>query len=287
MLTMKIRKWVFPLLFLLCLALPARAQEGLQLDTVEIKRPFVVNDYSTIGFEGGAVLNNMLFNPPKDTKFVLHAPAFNFYFTHYSKLFGYMPYFGYQIGFCYTPAGYQFKTDKETKVTPSLDGYTAAEWKVAEIPFLMLFRVDMPHFRIMAKAGIYGGYRWDIHRTVHPDYADSEDVIISGMNVHDNANVWRDIDRQWDYGLKGGLGIALVFDPFEFHVGALVKYGWSSLYKPDYASPYYYRFTYPFDVMITAGIHFQLSRRSGKSKADLRREAYDAVYNPSLGEPLQ
>ena len=38
--------------------------------------------------------------------------------------------------------------------------------------------------------------------------------------------------------------------------------------------------------MITAGIHFQLSRRTGKSKAQLRREAYDAVYNPSVNEEI-
>lgn len=265
------------------LALP----HGLTIDTVQVvKRDFVVNDYSTIGAEGGVVLSNILFNPPKDTKFFLNGPAFNLMFTHYSKLFGYMPYFGFQIGLAYTNGGYWFKTDKETKITPSLDGYRGATWKVAEMPFLMLFRVDAPHFRVMAKAGIYAGYRWDIHRTVHENYADFPDVSITGYNVHEYTDKWRDIDRRYDYGLEGGLGVAFVFDPFEFHVNALLKYGWSSLYQPDYASQYYYRFAYPFDVMITAGIHFQLSRRTGKSKAQLRREAYDAVYNPSVNSEI-
>lgn len=257
---------------------------GLQIDTVErLTRPFLVNDYSTIGFEAGLALNNLSFNPPKETTFVPNGPVLNLMFTHYSKLFGYMPYFGFQIGATYATGGFRFKTDKETKITPAQDGYTAARWKVAEVPFLMMFRVDAPHLRIMAKAGIYGGYRWGIHRTIHDNYKDVI-VVISGYNPKDYVDAWRDIDRRWDYGLEGGLGFAAVFDPFEFHVNALLKYGWSSMYQPDYASQYYYRFAYPLDVFITAGIHFQLSRRTGKSKAQLRREAYDAVYNPNLSE---
>ena len=60
-----------------------------------------------------------------------------------------------------------------------------------------------------------------------------------------------------------------------------LRYSWSSLYEPDYASEYYYRFAYPLDIVITAGIYFQLTKRSGKSRAALRREAYDSVYNPN------
>ena len=260
------------------------ADPHLVLDTVRIHRQFEVNDYMTLGFEGGAALNNMLFNPPKDTRFFLGGSYVNILFTYYSKLFGYMPFFGVQIGFAHTTGGYRFKEDPDTKITPMLDGYTGGNWKVAEVPFLMVFRYDAPHFRIMAKAGMYAGYRYGIERQIGDRYKDMDGVIISGYNVHDYANAWRDIDRRYDYGLEGGAGFAFVFDPFEFHINGLLKYGWSSLYQPDYASPYYYRFSYPFDVFITAGIHVQLTRRTGKSKAQLRKEAYDAVYNPSLTE---
>lgn len=257
---------------------------GLQLDTVRIERAFVVNDYSTIGVEAGVPFNNMLFNPPKDTKFTAYGPAFNLIFTHYSKLFGYMPYFGYQIGIGYTTGGYRFKEVEEkdgTITIPHIDGFKGAQWKVVEAPFLMVFHVDAAHFKIMAKAGMYVGYRFGIHRTIHDRYA-TTGAIFSGYDVFEYQDAWRDIDRRYDYGLKGGIGFAYVLDPFEFHVNAGVKYGWSSLYQPDYASPYYYRFTYPFDVVFTAGVHFHLTRRSGKSRADIRREAYDAVYNPTL-----
>ena len=258
------------------------ADPYLVLDTIRIERQFEVNDYITIGAEGGVALNNMLFNPPKDTKFFPGGSYFNVLFTYYSKLFGYMPFFGVQIGLAHTTGGYRFKEDPDTKITPMQDGYTGGNWKVTEMPFLMVFRYDAPHFRIMAKGGMYVGYRYGIERHIGDLYKDMSGVEISGYNVHTYANAWRDIDRLYDYGLEGGAGIAFVFDPFEFHINGLLKYGWSSLYQPDYASPYYYRFAYPFDVFITAGVHFQLTRRTGKSKAQLRREAYDAVYNPTL-----
>lgn len=258
--------------------------QGLELDTVRIQRSFVVNDYSSIGVEAGLPFNSMLFNPPKSTTFTNFGTHFDLLYTHYSKLFGYMPYFGYQIGLSHTTGGFRFKEIEEkdgTKTIPHLDGFKAAHWKVVEAPFLMVFHVDAAHFKIMAKAGIYVGYRYDIHRTIHDRYVDSGARFV-GYSVKEYQDAWRDIDRRMDYGLKGGAGVAYVLDPFEFHFNASVKYGWSSLYQPDYASPYYYRFSYPFDVIFTAGVHYQLTRRSGKTRAQLRREAYDAIYNPTL-----
>ena len=36
--------------------------------------------------------------------------------------------------------------------------------------------------------------------------------------------------------------------------------------------------------MLTGGIHFHLSRRYGKTRAMLRREAREAVFNPKVPE---
>ena len=47
---------------------------------------------------------------------------------------------------------------------------------------------------------------------------------------------------------------------------------------PDYHSEYYYRFAYPSDIIISAGIHVQLTKRTGKTKAELRKEAKSSVY---------
>ena len=74
------------------------------------------------------------------------------------------------------------------------------------------------------------------------------------------------------------MGFGIVFDPFEFHIEGQVKWAWSSLYEPDWYSPYYYRFAYPLDIVITAGIHYQLSRRTGRTRKELRKEAYNSIY---------
>ena len=85
-------------------------------------------------------------------------------------------------------------------------------------------------------------------------------------------------ENRWDYGIKGGVGFGLMFDPVEIHINAHLRYGFGSLYEPDYYSRYYYRFAYPIDVVISAGIHFQLTKRRGKTSAQLRKEARDLVY---------
>ena len=57
-----------------------------------------------------------------------------------------------------------------------------------------------------------------------------------------------------------------------------VRYSLGSLYKPNYNSEYYYRFAYPFDIIISGGIHIQLTRRTGKTRAQLKKEAKQLVY---------
>ena len=95
-------------------------------------------------------------------------------------------------------------------------------------------------------------------------------------------NSFLETDRRLDYGICGGLGFGLVFDPVEFHINANLRYSWGTIYDPDYVSKDYYRFAYPFDVVVTAGVYFQLTRRTGRNKAQLRREAYQQVYNPTV-----
>ena len=69
-----------------------------------------------------------------------------------------------------------------------------------------------------------------------------------------------------------------MFDPIEIHFNALFRWSWSTLYDPDSISPYRYRYAYPLDISATVGVHFQLTKRSGKTTAQLRREAREIVY---------
>lgn len=237
------------------------------LDTVKINHVFEVNDYSLIGVEYGVSFSRMSFNPVYTQSTLFVPNTFGLFYTKYGKMFGYLPYFGFKVGLRYSHEGYKFKENKDTQVMPNIEGVTQAVMDVVELPFMAHLHIDGLHYKIMADLGIYGGYRLNIKRT-----GDSVDASL--------ANSFKDTDLRFDYGVCGGLGLGLVFDPVEFHINVNLRYSWGSIYEPDYLIKDYYRFAYPFDVMATAGVYFQLTRRTGRGKAQLRREAYRQVFNP-------
>ena len=240
-------------------------------DTTTITRSYAdINDYDLLGVNFGVTFSQMMFNPPQKQEWLFNPFYASVTYTHYLKMFDYMPYFGFKFGLAYGREGYKFKPNKETGTTYKIDGATQARMEVVEVPFLSHFHFDALHFKIMVDAGIYGGYRLSIVRT--------GPSVTTGLE-----KAFASTDIRPDYGLQGGLGFGLVFSPVEFHVNALVRYSWSSIYTPD-SSPsaynqYYYRFAYPLDVSIMAGVHFQLTKRTGRTTRDLKKMARDIVEN--------
>lgn len=246
------------------------------LDTVVIRTPDI-NNYSTIGFSYGATLTGMSFNPSHSQTRDLYPGYMAVTFTHYEKMFDYLPYFAMQIGVSYGTEGYHFKENKETGITYEFykERSQRIRMQVVEVPFMAMIHYDTPRVRFFGGAGLYAGYRLNIERF--------------GPNVEEAYRTsWYDSDRRFDYGLQGGLGIGFILSPFEFTLGAQLRYGWSSIFDPDSQYPegsgyedrnaYYWRFAYPLDFIISAGVHIQLGKRYGKTNRDLRREAYDIVY---------
>ena len=68
------------------------------LDTVQVKKKFLINDYSMIGVHYGVQLLNTSFNPVWNTQFIFKPNTFGITYTRYGKMFGFMPYFGFQVG---------------------------------------------------------------------------------------------------------------------------------------------------------------------------------------------
>ena len=232
-----------------------------------LKKVFSLNDYTLIGVEYGASASKMQFNPSKTQTYMIAPGTFGIYMLRYGKLFDGSPNFGFKVGARYTHEGYQFKENKETGVTPNLEGANKAIIEYAEVPFMAHFHSDGLHFKVMADLGIYGGYRLSIER-------------IGDRVQEEYRHSFMEWDKRLDYGITGGVGFGIVFDPFEFHVNGNVRYSWGTLYKPDYYSQYYYRFAYPLDFMLTAGLYFQITKRTGKTRGQIRREAYQEVYFP-------
>ena len=68
------------------------------LDTVQVKKKLKLNDYSLLGVQYGASLSQVMWNPVQNQDMVFMPVNFGVTYTIYGKMFGYMPYFGFQAG---------------------------------------------------------------------------------------------------------------------------------------------------------------------------------------------
>lgn len=239
------------------------------LDTVRIERK-KPNNYFMAGVYGGATVTYGDFNPTRLVNLQPIYPMGGFSVVRHFSMFGLFPNMGIEFGAQLNYEGYEFKENKETGTRTTESGAYAAVMRVPEAFFLSHFHLDAgDHFKLMAKVGLYGGYRLDIKRTLAPAYEES--------SWQEYENEFRDYDKRLSYGLQGGLGAGLVFDPIEIHLMVQVKWGWNSFWEPDYASQWYYRFGYPLDGAVTLGVYYQITPRKGYTKAGLRRLAKKMV----------
>ena len=238
------------------------------LDTLSIKKNTEINDYSMIGVHYGMGLSRVMWNPTQQQDMLLMPYNIGVTYTKYGKMFGFMPFFGFQIGLLYTQEGYQFKYNEERHYVYKVEGAEKAILDVIEMPLLAHMHFDFWNMKILANIGCYAGYRIGIERFPGK----------TGSVLPELVHSFKDTDRRIDYGIKGGLGFGFVFDPIEIHLQAMYKHSLSSLYEPDYYSEYYYIYAYPSNIIITAGIHYQLTKRTGKTKADLKKAAKELVY---------
>ena len=251
-------------LLLTALSLCLHAQED-SLATAPKK--LVINDYTMIGVNYGVTFSNTIFNPSKHNRGWVVVPNYvSVMFTKYSKMFNYLPYFGVTVGFAYGHEGYSFNADDDGS-SEHVDGTTWCSMDVLEIPAMAQMHLDIEPIKLMGNIGVYGGWRRSINRSGPEGAFDPA-----------YANSFKEYEHRAEYGFQGGAGVAIMLDPIEIHFNCLVRWSWSSLYDPDYYSSYYYRFAYPLDIMATVGIHFQLQKRTGKTTAALKREAYERVY---------
>ena len=229
------------------------------LDSLDVRKKSIINDYTLIGVQYGVGLNQMSWNPRMEQKMQFVPVNFGVTWTRFCKMFGYMPYFGIQAGLFYAREGYSLEEEY------NVSGATDVLMDVVEVPVLAHFHFDFWKMKLMANIGFYGSYRLNIQR-MGPDVAPAV------------ANSFLSTDRRFDYGIKGGAGFGFVFDPVEIHITAMYKYGFGSLYEPNYYSEYYYRFASVSNLIISVGVHFQLTKRTGKTSHQLRQEAREIYY---------
>ena len=242
------------------------------LDNAPLPEKKRINDYWIVGVHGGVSLQYGYFNPPRQVRFFPNLPVYGFSITRYATMMNTFPNLGMEVGFQHNYEGYNFKEYEIDGYSyrQDIDGAHEAYMEVPEVFMLTHGHIDMGQYaKIILKLGMYGGYRMNITR--------SRDNSRPGYLDPDYVNAFRETDNRWSYGLQGGLGFGMMLDPVEVHLGVQVKWGWSSFYKPDTYSPYYYRFAYPLDGAVTLGVYYQLTKRRGHTRAALRQLARDYV----------
>ena len=206
-----------------------------------------LNDYSMVGVNYGVSFSMFRFTPNAKGQDLMFKPQYiSIMYTSYGKFFNRYPYFGIQTGLAYGHEGYRLK---------SIDEH--AEIKTLEVPVLAQFHADFSHAKLLANLGFYGGYRHEISRT------DTSSTVCTY--------------RKFDYGAQGGVGFSIIFDPVEIQFNGLVRFSMSPLFPPDTYSSRDFTYAYPLDFIITAGVHFHLGKRYGKTNKELKQEAREAV----------
>ena len=283
------RKVVLPLLLALFTAtLPLAAQDGRKKKAVNLDEEFFhlpdsvtddyldntplpkkarINDYWIVGVHGGVSVQHGFFNPPRQVSFYPNKPVYGVSITRFATMMNTFPNLGMELGFQQNYEGYQFKEFEVDgrRYRSDIDGAYEAVIEVPEVFLVTHGHFDMGQFaKINIKAGLFGGYRTSITRD-------------GPFMVDDIANSFQDTDNRWTYGVQGGLGLGFMFDPIEVHLNVQVKWGWSPYYQPNKYSPYYYRFAYPMDGAVTLGVYYQLTKRRGHTRGQLRRLAREVL----------
>lgn len=249
------------------------------LDSLDIPVNIAPNDYWIVGAHYGVTGLLGYFNPPRSTAFTPVRNAFGVSVTKYGTFLNTMHMVGLEFGLQKTYEGYTFKMNKETGYTQHIFYATSAVYDVYEANFLAHLHFDTgAHSKILAKLGVFGGYRDKVHREGYEGYLLDEmkdgfveDYPTNGDQLYS--------DFRYTYGVEGGVGFGLMFDPLEIHLGAQLKWGWREFHNPDYLSPYYYRFSYPLDVMLQVGVYYQLTPRHGYTRYQLRKMARNIARN--------
>jgi hypothetical protein len=109
-------------------------------------------------------------------------------------MFGYMPYFGFQVGLFYGQEGYNLTEESQYEYDRYFYGAQKVVYDVIEVPVLSHMHIDFWKIKIMAEIGLYGGYRLNIHRIPFNGKYSDEKYAAYQDKFHETEN-------RWDYGI--------------------------------------------------------------------------------------
>ena len=225
------KKFLLSLVFLAS-ALTAAAQDEFIFDMPDdfalldtVVHPARFKNIHMIGVQYGVNWSGVSSTPKLGQSKILTYNNIGIYYTYYHALWDQLFNFGLKFGAKHGYEGY----------TSTTEGY-GETCEIIEVPLLSQFKIDFSRFRLLVNIGTYGGYRLSTDRE-------------GGFDQY---------DQRYDYGVIGGGGLGVVFNPFELHFEANYKYSFASMYHTNKFSDIYWIYTYPMNLMFSASLHIHL-----------------------------
>lgn len=201
-------------------------QGVVEIDTTFSKTVTVKPTEHLLGVRYSYEMTGVNFAPDLKAKMVHTYKNFALLYTYYHNLWDLWSFFGIQLGAKYCQYGFtsEYNIDNMDQTLTAI-----------EIPLVSQFKYDVgKHLRLLLDIGGFAGYRIG---TTHPKGFD-------------------EYDQRWDYGALGGLGTAIRFHPFEFHIEVLYQYSFAFLYQPDKLSDDWWLYSYPNRISFNFGLFF-------------------------------
>ncbi|MCF0167824.1 MAG: PorT family protein, partial [Bacteroidales bacterium] len=172
--------------------------------------------WGMVGLRYGCNLSNMSFSEIKPKSTAVFIPnQYSLVLSYNNALWDMLDIFGAELAFKYGEEGYD-------------SDYDCERFKIAEISTMAQAHLTFSRFRLLVNVGPYVGYRLSNNR-------------------EDGA--WNEYDNRFDYGIAAGLGLGLVFKPFEIHIEGGYKFALSSIYHVNKYSDEYWVLAYPRNIM--------------------------------------
>ena len=197
------------------------------LDTVPQKQKFF-NEH-LLGVQYSVDICNVRSSPSVKQSSILTYKNLSVLYTFYHVLWDKMANFGLQTGVKYGSEGYA------SEYYPTYGEICT----YAEIPLVSQFHLNFSRFRFLINVGGYWGYRL----------------------TTDKEGGFDQYDQRYKYGILAGGGFAMVFYPIEIHLEGNYKFSLASMYHTNKYSDLYWMYTYPSNIMISAGVFFHLEKK--------------------------
>lgn len=185
-----------------------------------------------IGIKYGVGITDVTFSNAQEHKALLSPKNIGIYYTYLHSLWGYMPYFGLEVGLEYSELGTKVieKDDEGETVSELEDKYDCLQFQM-----LCQFRKDFWKMRVYLNAGPYAYW-------------------VKSSKTYEKIP---DTTNKLGGGIMGGVGFAYRMNRFEIHLEGDVKYAFNHFYDRKIYSQDAWVYTHSLQITGNVGLFYR------------------------------